>query len=142
MNRIEVESSHLKSIGYNHMAKTLEIEFQDGNIYQYVGVGTYTYNKLMKAESKGKYYNRYIKGNKNYTGTKITEHRRAATIADVYWIISRSSGHVVEERNTEEAAWSRAEVMVRVNNSEYFVVRALGKVTPPPAKPAPVRVTF
>lgn len=145
MNRIKVESSHLESVGYNHPLKTLEIEFKDGNIYQYVGVGLYTYNKLMGAPSQGKYYNRYIRRCTRYTGTKITESKMHATSSgspkegDKFWVISAVTYKVVDTRNTEEAAWSRAEVFTANNSgNQYFVAKVMGLVKPAP-KPAPVR---
>ncbi len=142
MERVEVTSSHLKSVGHTDITKTLEIEFQDGNIYQYTPVGNITYQRLMKSDSKGKFYNRYIRGNKNYTGTKITDSKlERSTVDDKYWVVSKTSGKVVDARNSEEAAWSRAEVMAGLNlGNDYHVIQVLGTVSLP--KPTPIRVRY
>ena len=59
MKRKEVESSNIRSIGWSN--NTLEIEFNNG-IYQYLPVDKVIYRTMMDAESKGKYFHEYIKG--------------------------------------------------------------------------------
>lgn len=61
MDRIQVISSNIVSIGYDVSEKTLEVEFKSGSIYQYYGVPLSLYNGLMSAGSKGNYLNEYIK---------------------------------------------------------------------------------
>ena len=61
MNRIPVSSSNLVSIGYDAESKTLEIEFQNGSIFQYFNVPERIYSGLMSAASHGRYLNAYIK---------------------------------------------------------------------------------
>jgi hypothetical protein len=56
MDRLLVNSSNLISVGYDAVSKTLEIEFQSGNIYQYLDVPESTYQGLMTASSKGEYF--------------------------------------------------------------------------------------
>lgn len=56
MWRAEVESSNLKSVGYNPLEQVLEIEFRSGGVYQYFQVPFDVYEELLKAESKGKYF--------------------------------------------------------------------------------------
>ncbi len=55
MQRQQVDSSNLKSIGYEK--QVLEIEFQNGDVYQYFDVPKDEYIALMNAESHGKYFN-------------------------------------------------------------------------------------
>lgn len=62
INRVPVTSSNISSVGYDILSRTLEIEFKNGKIFIYYIVDEDTYIKLMEANSKGKYYNRYIKG--------------------------------------------------------------------------------
>jgi uncharacterized protein len=62
MNRIPVSSSNISSIGYDSNTQTLEIEFTNGNIYQYFDVPSAIYEELMQAESKGRFLNAQIKG--------------------------------------------------------------------------------
>jgi len=60
MERIEVKSSNIKSIG--HENDVLEIEFHNGGIYQYQGVSKVLFEELMHSESVGGYFHTYIKG--------------------------------------------------------------------------------
>ena len=61
MDRIQVSSSTIASIGYDVSGETLEVEFKGGLIYQYSGVPLGLYNGLMSASSKGNYLDEYIK---------------------------------------------------------------------------------
>lgn len=66
LNRIQVESSNLNSVGYDDETNILEIEFKDNSIYQYSNVPEYIYNELLTADSKGSYLHKNIKGKFNY----------------------------------------------------------------------------
>lgn len=61
MERTEVSSSNIESIGYDESKKILEIEFKRGNLYQYEGVPENLFQNLLHASSHGKYFNTYIK---------------------------------------------------------------------------------
>lgn len=61
MERESVKSSNLASVGYDSDSKTLEIEFNNGGLYQYFSVPESIYNGLMAASSKGSYFDQYIK---------------------------------------------------------------------------------
>lgn len=61
MKRTHVISSSMISVGYNAKNKILEIEFPAGTVYDYFKVPESEYESLMNAESKGKYFNEYIK---------------------------------------------------------------------------------
>jgi predicted nucleic acid-binding protein len=52
-----VESTTVRSVGYQRRSRILEIEFQSGAVYQYVDVPARVYEEFWKAESKGKYFN-------------------------------------------------------------------------------------
>lgn len=56
MLRQVVESSSLRSIGYDHATHTLEVEFRRGGVYRYTGVPDHVWFELRHAESKGKYF--------------------------------------------------------------------------------------
>lgn len=60
--RVPVESSLLRSIGYNRLNQHLEIEFLDGSIYEYRNVPLEAYLALMDAPSKSSYFQFYIAG--------------------------------------------------------------------------------
>ena len=61
MARQSVQSSNVSSIGYEVASGTLEVEFQNGTIYQYYGVPQNIYDQFMQAPSKGQFLNAYIK---------------------------------------------------------------------------------
>jgi hypothetical protein len=61
MTRTPVSSSNLRSVGYDAQSSLLEIEFQDGHVYDYSRVGNATFSALMRALSKGTYFHDYIK---------------------------------------------------------------------------------
>ncbi len=66
MLRQKVDSSDINSIGYDSSTQILEIEFNSGGIYQYYNVSDSTFNELMSADSKGKYFNQFIKSQYNF----------------------------------------------------------------------------
>lgn len=61
MKRRPVESSSIRSVGYDVKAWTLEIEFVDGDLYWYHPVPGSVYAALMRAPSKGRFVNNRIK---------------------------------------------------------------------------------
>ncbi len=61
MERLPVQSSNIYSIGYDPVSQTLEVEFNNGSIYQYYGVPEFIYEDFMNADSKGSYLDHYIK---------------------------------------------------------------------------------
>lgn len=67
MNRTSVSSSNVASVGYDQSTLTLEVEFNDGSVYQYFDVPDTAYQELMRAESIGKFLHANIKNNYRYT---------------------------------------------------------------------------
>ena len=67
MEREQVSSSNLKSIGYDINTSILEVEFKNGRVYQYFNVPINVYNALINASSVGKYLNSNIVGVYKYT---------------------------------------------------------------------------
>ena len=61
MNRDQVASSNIASVGYDEPTQTLEIEFAGGSIYQYFNVSAALYEEFMRAPSKGQFLHAYIK---------------------------------------------------------------------------------
>jgi hypothetical protein len=60
--RRPVESSLIRSVGYDLASSVLELEFAEhGRLYQYFDVPLSVYTELMAAESKGSYFNDRIK---------------------------------------------------------------------------------
>jgi len=62
MFRIPVTSSVLASVGYDPDNATLELEFQSGRVYTYFNIPLSLYQGLLNAESKGKFFCRFIRG--------------------------------------------------------------------------------
>ncbi|GAG86662.1 unnamed protein product, partial [marine sediment metagenome] len=56
MIRQTVSSGNIRSIGYDTKFQTLEIEFQDGGVYQYFNIPESIYSALMSASSHGSYF--------------------------------------------------------------------------------------
>lgn len=62
MERDYVQSSNIKSVGYDSNTSTLEVEFNSGAVWQYYDVLENTYYEMKSAPSVGKYFNANIKG--------------------------------------------------------------------------------
>lgn len=61
VEREPVSSSNIVSIGFDPESETLEIEFKDSEIYQYFNVPQFVHERLMQADSIGKFFNVEIK---------------------------------------------------------------------------------
>lgn len=62
MERYEVSSSNLASIGYDPDSETLEVEFaKTGKVYEYYNVPQFMYDRLMEASSHGVFFNAEIR---------------------------------------------------------------------------------
>lgn len=56
-----VQSRVLARIGYNHDETILQLAFHGGTVYQYFLVPRQIYEDCLQANSKGTYFNRYIR---------------------------------------------------------------------------------
>jgi hypothetical protein len=66
--RRPVESSLIRSVGYDLASSVLEVEFvEGGRVYEYYDVPLSIYSDLMAAESKGSYFNDYIRDMYSYS---------------------------------------------------------------------------
>jgi KTSC domain len=59
--RDNVISTELKSVGYAEGEQLLEVEFHGGGVYQYFGVSSELHRGLLAAESKGRFFNQWIR---------------------------------------------------------------------------------
>ena len=66
MRRKPVDSSTMRSVGYEAESRILEIEFDSGAVYQYLDVPLRRYEELQAAESKGRYFNSEIRDSYPY----------------------------------------------------------------------------
>jgi hypothetical protein len=69
MNRVDVKSSSIRSIGYDEPASKLEVEFHARSVYQYAGVPKALYEQFMATPSKGRFFDQRIK--EKFPTTKI-----------------------------------------------------------------------
>ena len=67
MERVVVQSSNLRSVGYDSALEILEIEFHTSSIYDYFEVPASVHAGLMNASSHGSYFHRFIKDKYRYT---------------------------------------------------------------------------
>ena len=57
---IPVDSSAIRAVGYG--GSTLTVEFHTGRIYDHPNVPYSVFANLLRASSKGAYYNQHIRG--------------------------------------------------------------------------------
>ena len=62
MNITVVESTTLTALAYDDAREILELEFRSRAVYSYFGVPGSVYEALLAAPSKGRYFNREIRG--------------------------------------------------------------------------------
>ena len=60
MKRRRVQSSAIRSIGYDAEAQAIEVEFVNGRIYRYLDVPEFLHRGFTLASSKGEYFRRRI----------------------------------------------------------------------------------
>ena len=60
MQRTPVVSTNVSSIGYAN--GVIEVEFNDGSIYQYFGVDECVFKSFLEAPSKGRFVHYHLKG--------------------------------------------------------------------------------
>ncbi|MFU0507489.1 KTSC domain-containing protein [Pseudaminobacter sp. NGMCC 1.201702] len=61
MDREPVSSSNLASVGYDPASEILEIEFNNGRVYQYYNFPQFMHERMMEAPSIGSFFNAEIK---------------------------------------------------------------------------------
>jgi hypothetical protein len=77
MPRVDLQSTSLNAATYQDQSALLELEFRSGAVYRYSGVPAQTYQQLLMAESKGRYFNQHIRN--RFTVTKIELSHSDAT---------------------------------------------------------------
>jgi hypothetical protein len=58
---IALGSSSLASVAYDVERTILQVEFRDRSVYQYIDVPEKIHQDLLQADSKGAYFNRYVR---------------------------------------------------------------------------------
>ena len=62
MKMINVESSCIKSVGFDEEKNELVVEFQNGRQYKYFNCSKGLYENFMNSDSKGRFLNDYFVG--------------------------------------------------------------------------------
>lgn len=66
MFRTKVKSSNVASLGYDSAKKMVEVEFNNGDIYQYNNVPQSQYDRIMMSESIGRAIHAVLRGKYSY----------------------------------------------------------------------------
>jgi len=69
MERKRVSSSKIRSVGYDEKTQILEIEFTNGQVYQYPKVYPEVYRRFMAAPNPTTFYDDRIA--EDYTGRRV-----------------------------------------------------------------------
>lgn len=62
MNRDQVQSDMMLSVGYDSRTSVLEVEFKQGAVWEYLDVPESLYHEFRNAGSLGKFFLAHIKG--------------------------------------------------------------------------------
>jgi len=68
--RVRLDSITLAAATYDDRRETLQLDFRDGARYLYSGIAPSLYRELLRAVSKGSFFNRHIRSHFPYV--KIT----------------------------------------------------------------------
>ena len=69
MDRKRINSSTIRSVGYDAGKQLLEVEFTSGSIVQYSGVSPEVHRRFMSAPSPGSFFQDQIE--ENFSGRRI-----------------------------------------------------------------------
>ena len=69
MERKRINSSKLRSVGYDEKSMTLEVELSNGQVYQYVKVYPEVYRRFMAAPNPTAFFDDKI--DEEYTGRRV-----------------------------------------------------------------------
>jgi len=61
MDTVAVQSSAIRDVTYDRQREMLVLSFRDSSVYQYATVPLHVYEAFLRANSKGAYFNLYIR---------------------------------------------------------------------------------
>lgn len=61
MQRQDIDSRLIRSVGYEPETETLEVEFKNSGLYRYMNVPQTEYDAMMEAESQGSYFLKQVR---------------------------------------------------------------------------------
>ncbi len=70
IERLPIDSSNLKAVGYDEARRVLSVEFVSGSIFHYYDVPITVFEEMGSAESRGAFYAKQIRG--KFTGKPMT----------------------------------------------------------------------
>jgi KTSC domain len=71
VNKTITQSSLIRAVAFDEARATLQIEFHNGEVYQYSNIPIELYNGLIVADSIGSYFNSKIRRNDLYPCRRI-----------------------------------------------------------------------
>jgi hypothetical protein len=76
MERMKVLSSIIRTVGYDEQTRLLEVEFNDKKVGRFINIPPETYDRMMKAQSVGKFFIQNIRDRypANVSGIKKKRH--------------------------------------------------------------------
>ena len=74
MLHVLVESTTLASAGHDASSAVLELQFRNGAVYQYFSVPRGVFQSLLRAASKGGFFNQNIRGRYSYKLIQAVPH--------------------------------------------------------------------
>jgi len=69
MNRQPLDSSNIKSVGFDSNANIMEVEFKSGDVYRYDNVSGETHQRLLNHPSPGAFLHASVKN--RFPSTKV-----------------------------------------------------------------------
>jgi len=84
MPRVDLNSTSLYAVTYQDQCAVLELEFRSGAVYRYFGIPQQTLEELLRAESKGGYFNSRIRN--RFAHAKVYSAGAQPQIRDSYAI--------------------------------------------------------
>jgi hypothetical protein len=78
MNVTAVESTTLSALAYDDARGMLRLQFRSRAVYQYFGVPAAVHEGLLRAPSKGSYFNRVIRG--HFPCSLVASEARAGSV--------------------------------------------------------------
>ena len=62
MQMIPVQSSAISAVGFDAFTQRMKIRFLEGGTYTFCGVPAHIFEGFLAASSKGRFYDRHIRG--------------------------------------------------------------------------------
>lgn len=90
MDRKPLKSSKLRAAGYDERQRTMEIEFVNGDVYEYKAVSPELYRQLMASPSPNSFFEDKIE--ESFSGRRIGKVGKTSAAADFDALFGGGSG--------------------------------------------------